>query len=264
MFALLALIAAVVASGGETTTIQARRRIYASTAKPERMGRATMPEAGLKVFGDSISDTATWRPMYARDLGCGFFRWGVCVQEFLDSLDEKAEKEGAKAAEAIIKVRDYIMDILRNVYEQEMAILEWILDNVCLRFKFPLRRFEDEWGGKGWVVVSKSGAALASAAPDFPLPPRDGWRRVWFRFGDNMMRSETVVTILDSKEDANGIPVEREIASTEELRGAMRMDPSYGTLPSPPMKYLAGGPSCGDEKARFWLARRGKAKPEFR
>jgi hypothetical protein len=271
MLWLLAVLAAVAAGSEPVGTIAARRRVrvlkatkvrQAIKAKPVRMARKE-EAPWLKLFGDSINDTATYLPVYMKSLGCKDFRWGLCVQQYLDSLDEKAKAEGAKAAESVAKARDFIMDLLKRFYGPEMAIAGWLLTNICLRWKFPLEAMEDQWGAQGWVINKKSGLALANAAPPHPLPPRVGWQRAWFTFGTNRMRSDAVVTILFAQDDVLGIPLIVELASTEELRGALRMDVNYGTLPSPEVRFLADSSiSCG--KAKFWLARAKKASPEFR
>lgn len=265
MLWLLAVVAAVAAAGGEPPPLVAKRRLLlaAKKVRPARALPAEEPAPGIKIFGDSVDDDATWLPVYEKDLGCHDFRWGLCVQQYLDSLDEKAKREGAKAAEAVAKGRDFILGLLKRFYETEMAIVGWILTNVCLRFKFPLRAYEDQWGGQGWSIAERSGLALATAAPPHPYPLREGWKRAWFTFGDNLMRSDDVVTILWAREDVDGIPMIRELASTTEIRGALRMDARYGTLPSPVPRFLANSQiSCG--KVKFWLARAKKASPEFR
>jgi hypothetical protein len=272
---LIALVAAGVAVGTAVVVviadsgfrpIDAKKRLQAMpalVAKRQLPPRAKRPHPGIKVWG-SVRENAWWVASYQKSLGCKTFRWGVCAKQFFDDMEAKARAEGATGAKAVATAKDVLMWAFRTVAPEVTAVAVWIVKNFCLRFRFPLRAYEDIDGNLGWAILDNvsEGRTLEGAAPSHPFPARKGWKRVWISWQrPNRQRSDAVVSIFWPGIDNDGKPVLKELAAEATIRGMLRMDPDFtGALN---IKQLAGA-ACNNKKAKFRVpARPGKAKAEY-
>lgn len=216
------LLAAAAAMGGEQENIPATRRLQPIPAQRRLRLRATSAGPtgpGIKLWGsDQYDNSATWRPFYIKSRGCKKFRWGMCLREHIDGL-----REHPNAPQRVEDFEKWAIKILRIFYGDEVDIAEWLVENACARFSFPLRAYEDQWGAVGYAVDVRDGSGLNAAAPPSPLPPRDGWDRAWFSWGDNVLRNERTPTIFWPAGEGPG-PTIKDVAGQDVLRALLRMD----------------------------------------
>lgn len=196
----------------------------------------------MRVFG------VTWKPLYIKSLGCKDFRWGVCAKRWAQDLT----KGNA------LKTYDSVITWIANAAAAGAGtVAKWITDNMCMRFKFPLRAYEDEYG-RGYAIHRKTGHIGAPAT--HPLPPKDGWKRAWVLTepGTNVARSDNVWTIHWPDSEVPG-GYTAEIGDQDTIRGLLRMDDKYPGALRPGQLAKA---ACG--KSRRWLARASKANEEYK
>ena len=215
---------------------------------------AETPEPAIKTFGED----GAWKPRYLKSLGCQDFRWGVCLPDLIESIqtDPQTPEWTKNIDEVVIAVANVV-----SVGSGEVA--QWLLDRACLRFKFPLRAYEDDEGHRLWKVAGgEAPIQLTGWAPEHPYPPRTGYKRVWVNDFEGgaapSTRNETAVMVFWPASEEGG-PALAELISTSEIRSMLRLAGDVtGAINA--KKLAAAG--CG--KSKWWFARRSKAMPEFR
>ena len=262
MFALFALIAAVVAAGGGAVAVQRVQQVL-RPKKLVSMGGAP----GLKTFADNSpditldADAGTWWPDYMRAVGCKTFRWGVCWRTLTDDL---AEYDGQKWAGGVHEIGEAVANIW-SIGDWGLGdIATWLQELLCIRMKWGLQKYfwrmdiNDPSGGQQiplWEVDRKAGDLYA---PDNPLPYRPGWTRVWVNEPRNPTR-------LDAKTRSPFallvyFPVEKvtvELLSKSDIRALLGMQ-AEGALNPDDLDKL----NCGERKKQISL--RSKAMELYR
>lgn len=196
MFALLAMLAAVVAAGGATQQVRRVERV--PLKKKELVSTGAPP--GLKVFADNSPDitrdenAGTWWPDYVRSDGCKTFKWGVCISTLVSDL---AAYDGQKWAGTAHDVGRSIANIW-SIGDWGLGdIATWLLDQLCIRMQWGLYKYywrmdiNDPSGGQQlpmWEVDRKAGDLFA---PEHPLPYQPGWDRVWVNEPRNPTRLDS-------------------------------------------------------------------------
>lgn len=225
-------------------------------ALPERMPK---PEAGLKVWGDYPDDDATWVPTYMKSLGVKDFRWGMCLPDLIEEL-----QRDPRVPSWVGNIDEVVYAVANVVSAGAGKVAQWLMDRVCLRFKWPLRAFETLEGERLWTVDTGEAPIQATGfAPPHPLPARPGYKRVWVRDFDGgfaaRTRNETALEVYWPELPEHSGPVVKELVNTAELRGMLRM--AYDVTGAITAGDLAG---VAEGRSRFWFARRKEAMPEFK
>lgn len=219
------------------------------------------PTQGLRVWGDNEQDTgATYRPTYIKWSSCSDMMWGFCAKDFLDNLGHQNTPRFQAGYENFMKILAWIFPAA--------DIATWLTKNFCMRFKFRLNVWGDDYGGKGWEVGRWPADQLAVGVPNSPLVKREGWHRVWIRNGefDSSTRNTTTVQLFFPSNPAypeNKTSIMMELLSTKEIRAMLRLDANVsGAMQIDRLAWAVGAGGCGDG-AKFWLATRTKAMKEF-
>ena len=221
------------------------------------------------VPGEEESDLVIWGPggawqaAYLKSEGCKDLRWGVCFQQWVDTL------ENDPGYPAWAKDKEQLIYRIANIVAAGTgSAAEWIVDRLCLRFKWPLKAYRSsdapsspfaEPNERLWAVRRGEAGILMSTAPMHPFPARDGYSRVWVSSVQQpMTRNETARTVYWPGEEG-GAGQLAELVSTEQIRGMLRMDLDYtGAITS---SQLAGA-QC--DRSSWWFARKSKAEPEYK
>lgn len=224
--------AVTVAAAASSKTISAQRGPRGAALKlpPDRMPK---PEPGLKVWGDSLEDNATWRPTYMKSRGLKWIKWGVCFDRWAADLD----KHGVSSSQ----FQETVIKVAKAIDEDAGNIAEWLIEHACLRFQFRTHGYQDLNGNNAYEVDEKNGQSLDAAAPPIPLPPKSGFKRVWVSYiQDTKTRSPEAVMVFWPSSEAGG-PIIREVIPRVVMRGLMRMDPAYpGALTVREMRNFVG------------------------
>lgn len=227
---------------------------------PKKPGRADPEEKepAIKTWGTQLGEMdAAWNPTYLKSLGTEDFRFGLCYDEWSHDLANDKNVKGP------MKVADGVQNILK--WLAPGVDTDWLLNKLCVRFKFPLRRYQDLFGNKAWAIWRGHDVAaqLDSIAPPMPIPPKKGWKRVWVSFErDNSSRTPTVVSAFWPSSEEGG-PVLQELADTHTLRRLLKMfsydknDNELGQLNAKDLANAAIG------KSTWWPARHDKAMAEY-
>lgn len=234
--------------------------ISAKEVLPERMKKPPPPRLprpappGIKVWGTTSDEpNIYWNPGYLKSDGCKDFRWGLCFNDLMDSIQK--DPDAPKWAKSVKTIVPRVADVLAAGAGK---IAEWIADNVCLRFKFPIYGYYWSWGGSRWLAVRRydADAGLIAATPMHPFPRRSGYKRVWFsKVEPPRTRSKLAFIVYWPDEKT---PKMSELLQVVEIRKMLRLD--HGASGSIRIKELADA-ACG--KSTWWLARRKNAMAEF-
>lgn len=228
---------------------------------PKRIPKQQAP--GIRIWGTGQDDyAATWRPTYLKSIGKRDLRWGVCIFDWVDDLQKCSD-----APAWTRKIDDVIYWIANLVAAGAGEVAEWLNSHICVRFKWKgIRAYE--WGGgdgTNWYAVDRTQSGiLLNQSPDFPpnMPEVKGWKRVWVNTVDKgfapMTRSDEAVQVFWPRQTEGG-PVMQELLPRKLIRAMLRMDCKVvGSINSKQLARVATG------RSSWWLARRSKAKEEYR
>lgn len=224
--------------------------------RPPRAPPVPAEKPWLDVWGDKPGE-GTWQPALMKSMGCTDMEWGVCLADWIDTLeaDPAAPKWTKDLDERIYRFADFLS-------VGSGVVAEWLVDRACLRFKIPLYAYRFSGQSLTYYAVERHDAPilLSGATPPHPLAKLSGTNRVWVSTVQaTMTRNPSALIVYWPEQDPPNV---KELIPRAEIRGMLRMDSTevrFGGAVS--IKQLARA-DCG--KTRWYLSSRKKAMNRYR